>query len=317
MLRLAWPSVSLSAVLTGLVAALAPAASGCDMGKFTVNTTSKVLARAQPAIRQEADYEMAARAIPASLKTVEGFHVVNPDNETLTRILAEGYCQYATGFVEDEWEMAEMQKRFDDADYHSQRATKMFLRCMGYGLELLGGDWSKAISGDVESFRQKVAGTDADQRDGMLWTAIGLAGAINQNKDDIALISHLPKARALLERLVQLDDAEGDRDPATRALPHIALASMSVAMSKAMGGNPDLGAKHFQRAMELTQNKFLLAKVFYARRYAVAVQNRELFRKSLVEVLRTDPAIWPDQRLANEIAHRKARRYLKQEKEWF
>ncbi|HWM88078.1 MAG TPA: TRAP transporter TatT component family protein, partial [Kofleriaceae bacterium] len=177
MLRTAWSSACLSV----LVAILAPAATGCDMGKFTVNTTSKVLVRAQPAIRQEADYELAARAIPATLKTVEGFHVVNPDNESLTRLLAEGYCQYATGFVEDEWEVAELDKRFDEAQYHSQRATKMFLRCMGYGLELLGGDWEKAIAGDVEGFRNKVAGAGADLRDGMLWTAIGLGGAINQN----------------------------------------------------------------------------------------------------------------------------------------
>src|SRR5688572_22645091 len=101
--------------------------SACNIQKLTVNTTSKVLVRAQPAIRQEADYEMAARAIPASLKTVEGFHVVNPDNESLTRILAEGYCQYATGFVEDEWEVAELDKKFDEAEYHAQRATKMYL----------------------------------------------------------------------------------------------------------------------------------------------------------------------------------------------
>jgi hypothetical protein len=313
MLRTARSTVSLPV----LAAIMLPATSGCDMGKFTVNTTSKVLVRAQPAIRQEADYEMAARAIPASLKTVEGFHVVNPDNESLTRILAEGYCQYATGFVEDEWEVAELDKKFDEAEYHAQRATKMYLRCMGYGLELLGGDWSKAIAGEVESFRSKVAGAGADERDGMLWTAIGLGGAINQNKDDIALISHLPKARALLERVVQLDDAENDRDPVLRALPHVGLASMATALSKAMGGDPELGDKHFKRAMELTKNKFLLAQVFYARRYAVAVQNRELFHKTLVGVLQTDPAIWPEQRLANEIAHRKARRYLKKEKEWF
>src|SRR5687768_9992283 len=195
MLRTARSTVSLPV----LAAIMLPATSGCDMGKFTVNTTSKVLVRAQPAIRQEADYEMAARAIPASLKTVEGFHVVNPDNESLTRILAEGYCQYATGFVEDEWEVAELDKKFDGAEYHAQRAPKKYLRCMAYGLELLGGDWSKAIAGEVESFRSKVAGAGADERDGMLWTAIGLGGAINQNKDDIALISHLPKARALLE----------------------------------------------------------------------------------------------------------------------
>lgn len=312
MLRTAWSTVSLPV----LVATLALAAA-CDMGKFTVDTTTKVLVRAQPAIRQESDYEMAARAIPASLKTVEGFHVVNPDNQSLTKILAEGYCQYANGFVEDEGEAAELDKRFEEAEYAAQRATKMYLRCMGYGLELLGGDWQKAIVGDVGSFRSKVAAAGADQRDGMLWTAIGLGGAINQNKDDIALVSHLPKARALLERVVQLDDAENDRDPATRALPHIGLAQMSVAMSKALGGDPQLGQKHFQRAIELTKNKFLLAQVLYARRYAVAVQNRELFHKTLVHVLQTDPAVWPDQRLANEIAHRKARRYLKREKEWF
>ena len=299
-----------------LVATLLPAAA-CDMGKFTVDTTTKVLVRAQPAIRQESDYEMAALAIPASLKTVEGFHVVNPSNRALTRILAEGYCQYANGFVEDAGEAAELDKRFEEAEADAQRATKMYLRCMGYGLELLGGDWSKSIAGDVESFRKKVEGAGADQRDGMLWTAIGLGGAINNNKDDIALVSHLPKARALLERVVALDDAQNDRDPATRALPHVGLGQMSVAMSKAMGGDPDGGAKHFHRAMELTGNKFLLVQVLFARRYAVAVQDRALFHKTLVEVLETDPAVWPDQRLANEIAHRKARRYLKKEKEWF
>ena len=54
-----------------------------------------------------------------------------------------------------------------------------------------------------------------------------------------------------------------------------------------------------------------------ARRYAVMVQDRELFRSTLVEVLQTPASIWPEQRLANEIAHRRARRYLKHEKEWF
>lgn len=291
--------------------------SGCNIQKLTVTTTSKVLVKAQPSIKQEPDYDMAARAIPASLKTVEGFHMVDPENKRLVKMLAEGYCQYATGFIEDEWEIAELDKRFDEAEYQSQRATKAFIRCMGYGLELLGGDWKKALTGNNADFIKKVSGADKDDRDGLLWVGVGLAGAINQNKDDIALVAHLAKARAIFERIAQLDEGDNDRDPTLRALPHIALASMAVALSKAMGGDPVLGQKHFQRAMEITQNKFLLAKVFYARRYAVAVQDKALFEKALVEVLQTDPAIWPEQRLANEIAHRRARRYLKNEKEWF
>ena len=51
--------------------------------------------------------------------------------------------------------------------------------------------------------------------------------------------------------------------------------------------------------------------------YDLSPDGKAKFRKTLVEVLQTDPAIWPEQRLANEIAHRRARRYLKQEKEWF
>src|SRR5690242_17768328 len=91
------PSMRLAFVLV-LVAALA----ACDIGKFTVNTTSKVLLRAQPSLQQESDYELARQAIPGALKTVEGFWIVDPDNWRLIKILTEGYCQYGTGFVEDD-----------------------------------------------------------------------------------------------------------------------------------------------------------------------------------------------------------------------
>jgi hypothetical protein len=34
-------------------------------------------------------------------------------------------------------------------------------------------------------------------------------------------------------------------------------------------------------------------------------------------VIETPPSVWPEQRLANEVAHRKARRYLSKEKDIF
>jgi len=37
----------------------------------------------------------------------------------------------------------------------------------------------------------------------------------------------------------------------------------------------------------------------------------------LKQVLETPPSVWPEQRLANEVAHRRARRYLSHEKELF
>ena len=304
-----------SASALALVAALA--LGGCDLGQFTVNTTAKVLVRAQPSIKMESDYELAARAIPGTLKTVEGFWVVDPGNDKLIKILAEGYCQYGVGFVEDEWEQAMIRKDFDTAQYHSTRATKMFLRCMNYALMTLGKKWQDGLFGDTESVNKLIAGAGGGQRTALMWAAVGLGSMINHNKDNVELIAQAPTAKAMLLRVVELDSKHEPKDKALAALPHIALGLLYTASGAQLGGNAAKAEEHFKRAMAITENRFLLARVNYAKRVGVMTQNRELFHDELVKVLQTDPAIWPEQRLANEIAHRRARRYLSQEKELF
>lgn len=292
-----------------------------DMGKITVNTTSKVLARAQPSLKAESDYELAARAIPGTLKTVEGFWVVNPSNEKLTAILTEGYCQYGVGFVEDEWEEAMRLKDFEKAEYHSVRATKMFTRCLNYALKTLGSSWQKDLfaegDGAIEKAEARIKGAKRSQRTALLWAAIALGSAINQNKDDADMIAYAGIARKMLEKVLEIDAGGAPSDPVLAAMPHVGIAMIYTALAPSMGGDPKKAEDHFKKALELTDNKFLLARVHWAKRVGVATQNRALFREHLLKVLQTDPGIWPEQRLANEIAHRKARRYLKMEKELF
>ena len=298
-----------------IVAAVALAA--CDMGQFTVNTTAKVLIRAQPSIKMESDYDLASRAIPGTLKTVEGFWVVNPGNSTLRGILTEGYCQYAIGFVEDEWEVAVIKQDFDAAQALDNRATRMFLRCMNYALMSLGKKWQDGLFGETEAVNKLIAGAGGGQRTPLMWAAVGLGSMINHNKDNVELVAQAPTAKQMLLRVVELDDKNPPKDKALAALPHIALGLLYTASGAQLGGNAAKAEEHFKRAMDITEGKFLLARVNYAKRVGVMTQNRELFHDELVKVLQTDPAIWPEQRLANEIAHRRARRYLSQEKELF
>jgi hypothetical protein len=292
--------------------------SACDTTKLTVSQTAKVLARARPALQQESDYELARAAMPATLKTVEGFHVAHPDNRLLTELLAEGYCQYGTGFVEDDWEAAVLERGDDPAARAlARRAATMFLRCMNYGLELLGEEWQKGFYGDIAVVRKLAAAAGEDDRLGLLWTGIGLASAINHSRDNISMVAHLPKAVALLERVIELDRAGGHAEPLHRALPHLGLAMYFTAQSRAMGGDPARGQQHFRKAAELTGGKLLLVPVLEARHYGVIAQDKTFFENTLNKVLATDPAVWPEQRLANEIAHRRARRYLTHERKWF
>jgi hypothetical protein len=281
------------------------------MVKFTTNTTAKVLRVASFSLSQESDIELARQAAPASLKTIEGFLLASPNNPNLTFILARGYCEYAFGFLDDDVERLNFAGKTDDAEAVSRRATKLFLRCMNYGLKLLDKSWEKAVYADMATFEAKVKKAGKGDVPGMFYLAQGLGSAINQNKDDIELVAYAPKVQMLFERIVQLDETFSN------ASAHIGLGLLHASRGEALGGKPEESRKHFERAIELTGGKFLMPKTLMAYHLGVIKQDREFFHKTLVEVLTTSPSGNPDLRLANELAHQRARRYLAHEKELF
>lgn len=301
-----------------LAVVAAVALGGCDIGKITVNTTSKVLIRAQPSLQQEADYEMARQAIPGALKTVEGFWIVDPDNERLIKILTEGYCQYGTAFVEDDWEQAKFDKNLDAIEYHNTRSTHIFTRCMNYALKTLGKRWQKEIFEGPEVVAKLLKDTGSGKRFPMLMAGMALGSIINHNLTRIEMIAYLPTVEAILNRVIEIDTKNGPpKNKQHAALPYVALGMIHTARGKAMGGDPDKGRAMFEMALKVTDNKFLLARTLMAYRVGLATNDRKFFHEQLKQVLETAPSVWPEQRLANEVAHRKARRYLSHEKDLF
>jgi len=55
----------------------------------------------------------------------------------------------------------------------------------------------------------------------------------------------------------------------------------------------------------------------YARFYAVITQDRPLFEKTLKEVIAAPHDLWPEQRLPNELAKKRAQRYLAHAEDYF
>jgi hypothetical protein len=283
----------------------------CDLVKFTADSTSDVLVVAAPSLNQESDPVFAREAAPGQLKTVEGFYLASPNNTKMITILARGYCEYAFGFLEDDIQTYEMDGKPELAVPIIKRASGMYVRCMNYGLRLLGKSWDEAIRGDLATFEKKVKGAGKGAVPGLFYTALGLASLININRDNIDIVSYLPKAKMLFERVVELDEKFYNGGG------HMALGMLHSAQGAAMGGQPDLAKQHFDKAIAITQGKFLMPKVLMALNYGVITGNQKFFHDTLVDVLKTSPAVWPEQRLANELAHIRARRYLKHEKEWF
>jgi len=310
------------ALVVFLIAPLA-ALPGCDIGQVTVGTTAKVLIRAQPSLQQESDYQLAHDAIPGALKTIEGFWVVKPDDENLLKILTEGYCQYGTAFIEDDWEVAKFAKQLDQIAYHNARASHIFTRCLNYALKQLGDDWQRDLFESNDKVAALIKNTDSDKRDQMMWAALALGSIVNHNLDRIELVAYVTTVQAILDRVIAIDKVHPPGRADYAALPHVALGMLYSAASPQLGGKPKEAREEFELALKLTSDKdhpdgrLLLARALLGYRVGVQTNDRKLFHDELKKVLETPPSIWPEQRLANEVAHRRARRYLSHEKELF
>ncbi|HET7503609.1 MAG TPA: TRAP transporter TatT component family protein [Kofleriaceae bacterium] len=300
-----------------LVLHLALLVAACDIGQLTVGTTAKILVRAQPSLQQESDYQLAHDAIPGALKTIEGFWIVDPDNSDLLGILTEGFCQYGTGFVEDEWEVAKFAKKLDEIEYHNARATHIFTRCLNYALKQLGERWQNDLFEAPDKVAALARDTGGDKRDQMMWAAIALGSIINHNLNRVETLSYQPTVKIMLDRVVELDRAKPPARKDYAALPHVAFGMLYSAVGAQLGGKPTEARAEFEAALKATDGKLLLVRALMGYRLGLMTNDRKFFHDQLKQVLETDPAIWPEQRLANEVAHRRARRYLSHEKDLF
>jgi hypothetical protein len=211
----------------------------------------------------------------------------------------------------------------------------MFARCLNYALVDLGSAWAKDLYGAPEAAAKRINSTGLSMRTPMMWAGVGLGGMLNHNLTRVEMLSYLPTVKLILERVVAIDKAHRGEIDGTKhvpcdsgctvrlALPHIALGMVYSAASAQFGGDAKRASDEFQIALRITADKknpdgkMLLARALWAYRVGIMTNDRKLFHEQLVKVLDTDPGIWPEQRLANEVAQRRARRYLSHEKELF
>jgi hypothetical protein len=134
----------------------------------------------------------------------------------------------------------------------------------------------------------------------VLW--IATAGAVQLALDPLKNLAQLPVIRAALARCAEL--APGFRNADAEVL----LGTLQAGQASFFGGKD--GSEYFTRARTLAGEGVLNVEVMFARGVAVARKDRALLTSTLERVLAADLRRWPEQRLANEVARKKARRYL-------
>jgi hypothetical protein len=280
--------------------------SACDLTRFAANSTSKVFGEAAPALERFFDYEIAMSAAPGQIAQLEGMLRIVPDNRIYIMTAIRAYCAYAYGSAEDAADQYEVEGDYEASELNRDRAKLLYLRARDLGFHYMSLDHEgreEAMAGGMDTFAAWLEREFVEPEDAaiLLWTGYGWGSAINSAKNDLSLVPDIPYAEAMVQRAVALEESVSN---------YAGVTFLATVQSSSMSGNLERALELWNTALEGTERRYLLIQFNMARSYAVRTQDRALYISLLREVLEAGD-IFPEQRLANLIAKRKALRALR------
>lgn len=248
------------------------------------------------AIVNNDDLETVEAGGPAYLLMIDGFLQGDPDNSSLLRSAASLYTAYTAVYVKDK-----------------DRAQRLTDKALHYGLRAICIERSDTCSlkeirfNDFANIISAMGNKDVPT---LFILGAAWAGWIQAHRDDLNAVAEISRVETLMQRVLELDESYQDGDA------HLYLGTLATFLPAALGGKPDVGRKHFERAIEISQGKNLMAKVVYAREYARMIFDRELHDRLLGEVLQAEPHV-PGYTLMNTLAQKKAEELLDSANDYF
>ncbi len=200
---------------------------------------------------EECDLKLARESLPAELKLMEGLLKNDPGNQKILTALCMGFTGYAMLFVEDE---------------NPERASRLYGRAKAYGLRAMGIE--KAGSREMLDQIKKVPREDMEM---LFWTTMAWNAWVNLNLDNPTAIGESTLAEACLKRILKIEP------DFYYGAPYVLMGTILAARPQMLGGNAPKSKTYFEKAIRLSDGKFLLAQYYFARYYAVRVQDKALF----------------------------------------
>lgn len=301
--------------LSSALAVFAFCLAGCDLAaltiKGTVDATKEFSKEKGTAF---ADPENVGPLVQTATVTNEGLIYFVPDYEPLLMSTIFSNVAYGVGWLQAESDQAEIDGNFDKAEKLNKRAGILYARALFYSkrmLRLRDSNFDAAVAGGQDKFQQWVDENFYERKDAepLLTAALGYLVSMIESEEGLAAAVDLPYARYMVERSMELDPEVNGGQAMTL------IGVVECTMPVAVGGRPKVGLKLMEKAaaQEHRTNHGILVSM--AERCAVALQDREMFKRLLMEVIQAGDV--DKYRLSNKLARHQAERLLKKIDELF
>ena len=267
---------------------------GCS--SLMSSATGRLSDNLATALLNQDDPETVRQGGPAYLLLVDALIEGDSENSDLLRTGARLYGSYASSFVDE-----------------PERARRLATKGRDYGCAALCYDLPRtcgAWTAPYEEFEQVIDSVGRDHLEAVYACAAAWATWVQVNRDDWVAVADKARVEAMMQRVVELDETYLDGGA------HVYLGVLDTLLPAALGGKPEQGRQHFERALELSRGRDLMAKLLLAREYARLVFDRPLHDRLCHEILDADP-VAPGLTLTNTMAQEAARELLETAEDYF
>ena len=270
---------------------------GCTAGarsRMMVNSMKPLLENMNSAARKNNDIKLVRDAMPAALVQMDGLIQASPENKYLLATAAENYYAYAFFFVEPT---------------DKQSAEKLYFRARNYAFRALNQNkaFKKAANGSLEDFSRALQTFEKEDVPAMYWAVSSwLAWMRISHSSGFDSVIDFPKIEAMMDRMLVLDETFN------YGAVHILIGAYYANIPDTLGGIAEGADYHFEQAFDISDSKYLLWHVFYAKYYAFQVQDKQLYLDSLETVVSAPDDLFPKEAFSNRMAKKMAKQMLKE-----
>ena len=260
------------------------------------SATNKMAINLSTAIINNDDLATVKAGAPAYLLMLDSFIEGDPEDSSMMLSASKLYSAYASVFVKDE-----------------QRAKRLTQKSLDFALQancLSMQERCNLKTIKFKTFEKIINQYEVEHIEYLFTLGSSWAGWIQTRHGDWNAAADLARVTKIMNRALKLDEKFQSGQI------HLYLGVLNTILPPALGGKPEIGKQHFEKAIQLSNNKNLMAKVIFAEKYARLVFNQELHDQLLNDVLKSEPRS-KGFTLTNMLAHEQARELLVSGKEYF
>lgn len=262
----------------------------CSLSSCASLITRTVIKPAVGNLQQQQDIELVCEGAPAYLLMLDSMLVSSPESQDLLLIATQSYSAYTTAL--------------EECGGSDQRIDAMAAKAKAYGQKLLRSFLSIDHKGGDSDFDKNLAKLSAGDVPEVFWGASGWLTWVLRQKGSPEAIADIVRIEKIMARLLEFDESYQGGSL------HLFFGAYYAAKPEMLGGRPDLSASHFDKALTISERRFLLTHTTYAATLARMTMDSDLHDRLLQEVLAFPLDSAPEFGLSNRIAVNRAKRLL-------